>query len=125
MPYFYTHIFVEQKLIVFKSPGQTRQHNYYDHVNQVISWENIVHNAQFANTHYPTHPDQCEGIIEDGWKERKDYLRSKQWIVQSAFDRTLNPYCLLGIYYNLLSFWAESSSNTKEYTPATKKITLS
>jgi hypothetical protein len=98
---------------------------YYNHVKQGIFWDHIKNNAQFANTHYPTHPDQCEGIIEDECKKRKDYLRSKQWIVKCAFDRTLNPYSLLGIYYNLLSFWAESSSNTKEYTPATKKIKVS
>jgi hypothetical protein len=124
IPSTYTQLFVEKKIFIFKSPRQTRLHNYHNHKNQGIFWDHIENNAQFANTHYPTHPDQCEGI-EDACKERKDYLRSKQKIVQSAFDHKLNPYCLLGISYDLLYFWAESSSDTNEYTLATKKIKVS
>jgi hypothetical protein len=61
MPSTYTQIFVAQRFIVFKSSGRTRQHNYYNHVNQGFFWDHIANNAQFANTHCPTHPDQCEG----------------------------------------------------------------
>jgi hypothetical protein len=105
-----------------KTPGRARLHTDHEFVNLGIFWDHIKNNAQFANTHYPRHPDRCTGIIKTAYQERKDYLQSKKWVVQSAFDRTLNPFCLLGISYDLLSFWAESSSDTKEYTPATKKI---
>jgi hypothetical protein len=81
--------------------------------------------AQWANSVYPyTHTtEEFDGHIrtfkkqrivldiEDsitGFKIQKEVIkRAPKWIIDSAFDTTLNPFLHVGIYYFLISEWSE------------------
>jgi hypothetical protein len=81
----------------------------------------VEHTSQFKRPHYPIHWNKSDAIIAEAVEERKYYKRSKTRVAESVFNCTLNPYCILGIYYNLLYFWAESSTDSEQYIQVTKK----
>jgi hypothetical protein len=124
VPAAFTEKFVMQKIVIFKQQ-RTRVKSYYDYVNQGFFCEQIEHLARFEYPQYSIHLDKSERIIKEACIEHKEYQRSKKWVTKSAFNRTLNPYCLVGIYYNLLYLWAEPSSVKKEYTEVAKKNKVS
>jgi hypothetical protein len=101
--------------MVFKE-GHRRQKMFFDYIALGAFWDHVEDTTQFKYPHYHTH----ERITKDASAEHKDYLRSKKWVVDSAFDRKLSPYCILGIYNDLIYFWA-TSADTKEYTQVVKK----
>jgi hypothetical protein len=126
VPTTYTETFVVQRTIRFHPFRSYRRHEYYGYYTEGIFWDQLENpnptDFEYQFPQIPIHPHSCEFTIEEAITERKDFKRSKTWITESAFNPTLNPHCLLGIYYDLFRIWAESENSTEN---STKKIKTS